>query len=102
MPAVLEERADVIGVRPVYYEDGGGPESAASPLLDTLVIGVAEGQEATALGFLGELGLEHNAGASERLGPYHLLLYRPQPGKLWPSEGWTLSKASPKCPVSAL
>jgi subtilisin family serine protease len=68
----LKDSADVVDVRPIYYESGGGPETAATPIFDRLLIRINKDQQRNALATIEDLGLKHNAQMSQLLEPYHL------------------------------
>jgi len=88
----LTDRADIVDVRPVYYEAGGGPETAATPMFNTLLIRIAEDQQDEALAALANLGLEHNAVASELLAPYHLFKVTAAAGQTVAERGQDLAE----------
>jgi subtilisin family serine protease len=69
---LVAERSDVAEVRPVYYEAGGGPETAATPIFDTLVVDIAADLQDNTLAALAELGLERHGPMSALLAPLHV------------------------------
>lgn len=70
--AAFEAVDDVDEVLPVYFIQGGGVESAATPLYETINVELDAGAEATTLTELEALGLERDDNASTLLAPVHV------------------------------
>ena len=68
----LEERADIEEIRPIYFVAGGGPETAATPMFETVMIQIEDNQVEPALVALAALGLKHDKAFSEALAPIYV------------------------------
>lgn len=69
----LEGRDEVAAVLPVYFTEGEGPESAASPMVDTITVLLRSGADVTtAVEAIAGLGLTHDEAASALLAPHHV------------------------------
>ena len=69
---LLKERVDVDEIRPIYFVAGGGPETAATPMFETVMIQIEGDQVETALAALAALGLKHNKAFSEAVAPIYV------------------------------
>ncbi len=68
----LDANDDVEDVRPIYYTTGGGPETAATPLFDTVSVMLTDDADVDAtLVALSSLGFNHNKPMSDLLAPLH-------------------------------
>lgn len=67
--ASLGERAEVTRVRPIYYEAGGGPATAATPYFERLLVEIDKARKDEVVEALGALGLAHNAAFSAAIAP---------------------------------
>jgi subtilisin family serine protease len=74
--ASLQGRNDIENVRPIYFAAGGGPESAATPMFETVMIQIDDEQSEAALKTLADLGLEHNEAFSAALAPVHVFIIK--------------------------
>lgn len=69
---LLDERSDIVEARPVYYQAGRGPETAATPIFDTLIVRIADDNIDRTIGAITSMGLRHNEPMSAMLAPYHV------------------------------
>jgi subtilisin family serine protease len=69
---LLEERDDLDDALPVYYERGRGPESAATPLFDTLLVTIEKDRQKEAIKDLKQLGLKHSERISSLMAPQQI------------------------------
>ncbi len=68
----LDASDDVEDVRPIYYTTGGGSETAATPLFDTVSLMLADGVDVDSILLaLSSLGFKHNKPMSDLLAPLH-------------------------------
>ncbi len=67
-------------VLPVYFEAGLGPESAATPIFDTVNVQIS-GDERKVIKRLEKLGLIYQPAMSELLAPLHVFNVTPQDGR---------------------
>ncbi len=75
--AALGARDEVDEVLPIYFAEDAGPESAATPITDTITVLATEGADGTAvIEAVEALGLRHDAAASRALAP-HLVFHPP-------------------------
>ncbi len=70
--ASLEERADIEEIRPIYFIVGGGPETAATPMFETVMIQIEDDHAETVLEALHALGLNYNEAFSAALAPIYV------------------------------
>lgn len=72
LAAELERTPEVVSAAPVYYAEGRGPETAASPVLKTLITRFRPGADKGGVQDLSKkFGLAHNAQMSRLLAPFH-------------------------------
>jgi hypothetical protein len=65
----LEERSDIEEVRPIYFASGGGPETAATPMFETVMVQIEDDQVDEVLESISALGLIYNEAFSAALAP---------------------------------
>lgn len=68
----LEKSDNVEEVRPIYYSANGGPETAATPLFDTVTVKLADNADtATIVKKLEDLGFKYHQAMSDLIAPLH-------------------------------
>ena len=89
---LLEERSDIAEVRPVYYETGGGPETAATPMFDTLIVRIADDMASSTIPAITSQGCQHNEPMSSLLAPYHVFIIPADDGAVTAERGQSIAR----------
>ena len=89
---LLDERADIADVLPVYYLIGSGPETAATPIFDTLLVKIDDNHRQATLAALTALGLERNEPMSSLLAPTQVFKVPVGAGQTAAESGQTLAR----------
>src|SRR5215510_15374495 len=77
---LLHQHTEVVMAAPVYYAENQGPESAASPIPDSLVVQLRDPEDKETLNYLSEkFGLARNYQMSNLLKPFHYFKLKPTP-----------------------
>ncbi|MGB5636964.1 MAG: S8 family serine peptidase [Waterburya sp.] len=71
----LEERSDIEEIRPIYFAGSGGPETAATPMFETVMVQIEDDQADAALEALAVLGLNYNEAFSAALAPISVFTF---------------------------
>ena len=95
---LLDERADIADVLPVYYLTGGGPETAATPIFDTLLVKIDDDRRKETLAALTALGLERNEPMSSLLAPTQVFKVPVGAGQTAAERGQTLAQKAAALP----